>query len=154
MDDSAFKQALSTYRTQGFVKVTSAPYVSGLADVTVDMYVSLGGAAAYETVDPTSEAVPSPIPEGTIIIREVHDRQTGAVIEVTAVAQGPSGVNPSVGNLWFADANPKGNILTDANGNPQLGALPGCGSCHQSTRSKQDYLFGVPFTSRSTASPP
>ena len=64
---------------------------------------------------------------GTVIVREVLDAQ-GAISSITAIAKGPPGLDPTLGDWWFAKADPSGSH-----------------SCHV-PRAAEDYLFGVPRT--------
>jgi hypothetical protein len=58
-----------------------------------------------------------------------------------------TGFNPACGDWWFGVTDPQGNVLADASGVPQTGAIAECASCHI-PRATDDFLFGVPSADR------
>jgi hypothetical protein len=137
-EDMTFLARAESYRT--WRRINRAPYASGLKG-TINVYVSPEGADAYAGYHPDRADDARPIPEGTVIVREVLDA-TGAVTKVTMMAKGPRGYQPELGDWWFA--------VTDGNMVPQfgedtweIGRMPSCHSCHV-PHANDDFVFGVP----------
>lgn len=125
------------YKTRGFQQVNRISYASTLGAFEINVYVA-GDAATYWRIHPETDAsTPLTLNVGTVIVREVLDAQ-GAVSSITAIAKGPPGFDPTLGDWWFAKADPSGTPS-------QIGAVTACHSCHV-PRAADDYLFGVPKT--------
>jgi hypothetical protein len=125
---------------KSFPKINTQPYASGLKGM-INVYVSPEGAAAYAARLPSQPDQAAPIPEGTLIVREVLDGQ-GTVGKLTMMAKGPRGYQPALGDWWFG--------VTDADLVPlygeetwEIGRMPACHGCHV-PHASDDFLFGVP----------
>ncbi len=106
----------------------------------INLYVH-GDVGDYARIHPESSASSAAIAVGTVIVREVLDAR-GAIAKLTVMAKGPAGYDPSLGDWWFAEADPSGVPLVE-NGAPRVGRLDDCHGCHV-PRASEDYLFGVP----------
>jgi hypothetical protein len=125
----------------------SWPQVNRRADASaigaydVNIYIH-GDAEQYALIHPGSTSPSQPMAAGTVIVREVLDA-TGNVAELTLMAKGPAGYDPTLGDWWFAHTDPRGQPLPDDTGGLQIGRMLFCHTCHI-PRQDQDYLFGVP----------
>jgi hypothetical protein len=136
--DRAMMEIAASY--QSFDHINSSPYRSTLGPFQINLYVS-GNTSQYSKIHPeTSGARPS-IGVGTVIVREVLDAQ-GGVAKLTLMAKGPKGYDPTLGDWWFGEADPRGTALV-VGGVARLGRLADCHGCHV-PRATDDYLFGVP----------
>lgn len=125
---------------QSFSQINNDPYQSTLGAFQINLYVR-GDTREYRAIHPETTTSNSPIGVGTVIVREVLDAQ-GKVSKLTLMAKGPKGYDPTLGDWWFGEADPKGVALV-AGGVVRLGRLADCHGCHV-PRAAQDYLFGVP----------
>lgn len=136
--DRAMMEIAASYRS--FDQINSRPYKSTLGAFQINLYVT-GDPGQYSKIHPeTSGARPS-IGVGTVIVREVLDAQ-GNVSKLTLMAKGPKGYDPTLGDWWFGEADPRGAALV-VGGVARLGRLADCHGCHI-PRATDDYLFGVP----------
>ena len=130
----------------GFTHVSRGPYAStGAPGSFVDVWVSSSAYDAYASISPDGGPVDAGLPLGAVIVRAVSDG-TGAVTKLTLMRHGPSGLDPSSGDWWFAEADPGGTPLSDDAG-ILAGPLGECQGCHL-PRASDDYLFGVPLDAR------
>ena len=145
--------ANGSYRNSiGFRLINEEPYRSEVARTSyINVFISIGGASSYSAIAPELVGTDAPVPEGTMIVREVLDR-FGEPEKLTLMAKAGPGYNPPIGDWWWAVTDPDGNPLPDSYGNPQAGQMPECHSCHVPRRT-DDYLFGVPAAVRGPLSP-
>jgi hypothetical protein len=132
-------QTAASYKS--WHKVNDQPDASAIGAYNVNMYVR-GDVSEYQSIHPTVMSTESPLSQGTIIVREVLD-SSGNVSQLTLMAKGQPGYDPTLGDWWFGLADPSGQpVISD--GVPQLGRLDACHTCHI-PRESDDYLFGVPL---------
>jgi hypothetical protein len=113
---------LKNLRAGAFVSLNEQPIPSSIgSNKSLRMWISPEAEQAYRSG--------SDLPAGGMVIREVL-QPTGSVEKVTAMMRAPRGQNPEVGDYWFAVANEAGEVMPDAEGHPQIGALSQCASCH------------------------
>jgi hypothetical protein len=144
----AILPGLADYRSDGYVRVNRAPYTSELdRDIAIDVWISSEAVADYARIAPEADGSLVSLPEGTVIIREVHEAQSGQLGKLTLMIKGPPGYAPEVGDWWFAVTDERGVPLDDASGKRMAGALHECYGCHQG-RQEDDFLFGVPGFAR------
>jgi hypothetical protein len=137
-EDLAVLARAEDYRS--FQRINSAPFASGVKG-SVNVWVSPEGAPAYAMLNtPNADAAP-PVPEGTVIVREVLD-PTGKVTKLTMMAKGPTGYQPELGDWWFAVTDPSFAPIYGEE-TWQVGRMPECHSCHV-PHADEDFLFGVP----------
>jgi len=135
-----------------FTHVSTDRYASELADdISIDVWISTQAAAAYLAIDPDVDGSQIELPDGTVIVREVHDLATGELQKLTVMVKGPIGVVPEMDDWWFAVTDAEGDPLLDDTGAEQAGEMPQCQSCHLD-RKDDGYLFGVPAPVRLPAS--
>lgn len=132
-DTTTLAQALG-YRS--FAKVDSRSYTSSVSAYSIDVYAT-GDVATYMKIHPEVSGSNMTIASGTIIVREVLDA-SGATQELTMMAKGPPGYDPTLGDWWFADTDPSGAVLGTS-----LGRVAACHGCHI-PRATDAFLFGVP----------
>jgi hypothetical protein len=125
-----------------FAKVNTRAYTSSIGAFAINVYAH-GSTSAYETIHPDALTT-AQIAVGTAIVREVLDAN-GTVGKLTMMVKGPAGYDPTLGDWWFAVTDPEGNVIPDDAGDPQVGRVDACHSCHI-PRASDDYLFGVPKT--------
>ena len=126
---------------KAFTQVNARVDASQIGSYDINIYVT-GDVDAYESIHPETSATVAPLAIGTLIVREVLD-SSGGVSKLTMMAKGPAGYDPSLGDWWFAEADPQGQPVVD-NGVLEAGQLvDSCHSCHI-PRQTEDYLFGVP----------
>lgn len=135
--DDATLALLDGYRA--LTKVNTAPYASDLGEFEVNCYVA-GDVASYRRIHPETEGSNAKLAPGTLIVREVLD-EAGQVTRLTAMAKGPPGYDPRLGDWWFAVTDRRGVPLIEA-GRPLVGRLTQCHDCHRD-RARDDFLFGV-----------
>ena len=148
--DATVVPGISSYKISGdFEHVSQSAYDSDLgSDIRIDVWVSKEAAAEYQRISPETHGSGANLPYGTVIVREVHDKKTGALTKLTLMVKGPEGVAPEIGDWWYAVTDPVGVPLLDAEGNEQKGAMPGCRGCHEERGAQDDFLFGVPSDAR------
>jgi hypothetical protein len=137
LDESTIQLA-ATYKT--FTHVNSRTDASSVGAFDINIYVQ-GDVSMYETVHPETTTTVAPFAVGTMIVREVL-ASDGSVQELTVMAKGPTGYDPTLGDWWFGVADAAGQPVVQ-DGVLQLGRLAGCHGCHV-PRQTEDYLFGVP----------
>jgi hypothetical protein len=127
-----------------FTHVSTDRYASEIADdISIDVWISTEAAAAYLAIDPDLDGSRVELPDGTVIVREVHDLASGELRKLTVMVKGPLGIVPELGDWWFAVTDANGAPLVDDSGAELAGAMPECQSCHLG-RKDDGYLFGVP----------
>lgn len=131
------EEKVASYRAYANV---AAPYPSKLGPFMVSLYVS-AGQDEYAKIRPDQTGSRVQLPEGALIVREVFDKD-GNVAKLTAMAKGPAGYDPTLGDWWFAVTDAAGQPLVE-NGRVQSGKLTGCHACHNG-RGEDDFLFGGP----------
>ncbi|WP_394841077.1 cytochrome P460 family protein [Pendulispora brunnea] len=130
-----------------FTKVTSAPYPSAVtAGSKIEVYVTGPLDGPYSRISPDRSGSNAVMVPRTIIVREVLDAN-GKLTKITVMAKGLDGYNPALGDWYFGEFDPRGNVLLDAKGKPRTGKLTDCYGCHL-PRAKDAYLFGVPDSAR------
>jgi hypothetical protein len=138
LDEATFALA-ATYKT--FTQVNSRTDASQVGTFDINVYVT-GDVATYESIHPETTTSVSALRVGTLIVREVLNSD-GSVNKLTMMAKAPSGYDPSLGDWWFAEADPQCQPVV-SNGVLEAGQLvDDCHSCHI-PRQSEDYLFGVP----------
>jgi hypothetical protein len=154
VDTTAVLDSISNaaYRTDGTFKLMNPrPYASAVSGVAnINIWVSASSYNDYARIDPAVTGSGATVKPGTTLVREVVD-DTGTTDTLTVIVKGPSGYNPSVGDLWFAVTDPLGTPMSES-GNPMMGQLTQCFSCHEG-RSKDGYLFGVAKAARAGTAP-
>ena len=126
-----------------FLPINNSRYATDLNDTQdISLYVSKTGSSLYSLVDPNLEGSKVIVPEGTMIVREVWDKE-GNFLKYTVMAKREEGYFPESGDFYFASIDNNGNFIDDSNGNPQSGPLEACSVCHI-PRANDGYLFGVP----------
>lgn len=127
----------------GFKKINSISYASALnSQQLIDVYVSAFGADNYNLVAPEKSDSNAQLPEETVIVREVKNLD-GEFEKYTVMVKGPVGYFPNGGDFYYGVFDAEGNVINDAGGQAQSGALAVCGSCHL-PRSGDGFLYGVP----------
>ena len=141
-DDPLFDAAMlaSTQGYRHFSKVNAKAYVSAIGAFDINVFAH--GSNLYGKIHPEVTDTHIVMPVGTTIVREVLDANQ-QVAKLTMMIKGPAGYDPTLGDWWFAVADPEGNVLPDASGEPQIGRLTACHGCHL-PRAGDDFLFGVP----------
>ena len=124
-----------------FARINKMPYASTIAANNINLYVSQD-ARDFRKIHPETSGTNIKMPVGTLIVRQVLDQTTGAIVKVTLMAKMASGYDPTLGDWWFGVTDPQGVPLSDDKG-PEVGRLTDCHSCHI-PRATDDYLFGVP----------
>jgi hypothetical protein len=137
---------VSRYRdSDAFVHMSARPYDSDISkDTRIDVWVSKDAADEYARITPEGHGSGADLPYGTVIVREVRDRKTDQVLKLTLMVKGPVGVDPELGDWWYAVTDPVGVPLVDDEGNEKRGNLPECMGCHEDRGDEDDFLFGVP----------
>jgi hypothetical protein len=136
--DEASLAPLASY--QAMAKINTRPYTSSLGAFAINCYVT-GDVAGYRRIHPDRSGTDVRLARGTMIVREVLDAAQ-QVTKLTVMAKGPPGLDPSLGDWWFAVTDPRGAPLRE-NGVVLLGRLAQCHECHVD-RARDDFLFGVP----------
>lgn len=135
--------SVETPYRNGFRRVNRAPFTSQVGGgALVDVWVSAHAANEYAQVLLDGEGSGVTLPVGTVIVREVLD-DYGEVATLTLMIKSEPGYYPEGGDYWYGVADPDGIIRDDESGNPLMGKLDACGSCHAS-RPNDDFLFGIP----------
>ena len=130
-----------------FTPMNRDPYSTALnATQDISLYVSRLGSSLYALIDPDKDGSNIVLPEGTMIVREVWDKD-GSFLKYTVMVKREEGYFPESGNFYFAAIDPQGNFIKDANGQRQSGPLASCSVCHI-PRSKDGFLFGVPKSTK------
>lgn len=136
--DREMMQIAMSYKS--FSKIDSKPYMSTAGAFQINVYAT-GDVTDYRTIHPEVSGSNVTLSVGTVIVREVLDG-SGKTAELTMLAKGPSGYDPTIGDWWWGDVDPSGTPIM-MGGVPQVGRLTDCHSCHL-PRATDDYLFGVP----------
>lgn len=137
--DQATLALAAGYKT--FTQVNTRTDASQVGSFDINVYVT-GDVETYETIHPEDTTTVAPLGVGTLIVREVLNGD-GSVNKLTMMAKGPAGYDPSLGDWWFAEADPQCQPVV-SNGVIEVGQLVSdCHSCHI-PRQSEDYLFGVP----------
>jgi hypothetical protein len=146
----AIVSEVGRYRSEGFMRINAAPYRSDLDEqVEIDVWINAEAAADYAKVTPEASGSGVYLPDGTIIVREVHDSESGQLGKLTVMIKGQPGHAPEIGDWWFAVTDENGVPIVDETGRRLAGDLEQCYGCHQA-RAEDDFLFGVPSTQRPT----
>lgn len=136
--DPAALQAVSSYRAT--LVRASSQYASNLnPNPQIELWISPGAKAQYDKIRPDAKGSAVKLAQGTLIVRAVYEG--GQVSKLTIMGKGEPGLNPVVGDWWFAVTTPAGVPLED-NGQHLAGKLPQCVACHDE-RGNDDFLFGV-----------
>jgi hypothetical protein len=132
------------YRSEGFARINSVPYQSDIdSRVAIDVWINAEAAPIYARVSPEVDGSGVYLPDGTVIVREVHDGKSGQLGKLTVMVKGQPGHAPEVGDWWFAVTDENGVPIVDENGRRLSGDLQECYGCHQA-RAADDFVFGVP----------
>ena len=145
---------IGDYRNSAsFTHVSAAPYPSDLGKTTaIDVWVSTPAAADYLRISPEADGSGVELPEGTTIIREVHDLKTGELTKLTIMIKASRDAAPELDGWLYAVTDPDGIPLLDEDtGSAMQGSLEQCQSCHLA-RSTDGFLFGVPESARKEVS--
>ena len=139
---------ISDYKTSGeYVRVSKGAYDSDLgSDIRIDVWVSANAAEAYRQISPEVHGSGASLPYGTVIVREVHDKKTGALQKLTLMYKTDRGVAPEVGDWEYAVTDGIGIPQRNDDGSEKNGLMPECRSCHEKRGPVDDFLFGVPET--------
>jgi hypothetical protein len=152
VDEDAILSTLQAFDdSPAFVRLNQSAYPTALpSQAMINVWVSSHAYAPYAMIVPDAEDSGVLVPEGTLLVREVLG-DSGAVETLTLMYKGPEGYNPDLGDWWFGVTDTAG-VPTRKDGVRQAGRLEACYSCHLD-RAGDDFLFGVPATTRSHPAP-
>jgi hypothetical protein len=112
------------------------PYASALSpDTDIDVYIDSPNAKSFFFIDPDFEGSKKEVDKGSIIIREVWNKQN-ELDKYTAMIKMEPGYYPEGGDFAYVVMSHDGTVLKG-------GKLDECVVCHES-RSQDGFLFGVP----------
>jgi hypothetical protein len=157
MDEGAVLSSIAnaSYRTSaGFRLMDPVPYPSAIPGASsIAVWVTSADYADYARIDPAVSGSGVVVSTGAVLVREVLDTD-GSIDTLTIISKGPTGYNPTVGDLWFGVTDPNGTPIVDSSsGAAMTGQLTQCYSCHQG-RAHDAYLFGVTQAARLGDAPP
>jgi hypothetical protein len=130
--------------SDAYAHVSAAPYPSDLGKTTdIDVWVSSFAAKDYLRITPEADGSGVELPEGTTIIRAVHDNTTGELTKLTIMVKASRETSPELDGWIYAVTDPDGVPLLDDDGRAMQGNLEQCQGCHLD-RASDGFLFGVP----------